>query len=73
MPSSHKGTPVPARKAKSATMSPKMAKRVSKKMAKHVDISSESKHQAAHDKLDALLHSEKLEHIAKRRAKHMSH
>jgi hypothetical protein len=40
---------------------------------KHVDISSEKKHQAAHDKLDALLHREKLEHIAKRRAKHMSH
>lgn len=65
------------RKAKASTMSPKMAKRVSKKMqkafAEHADISTPAKHQAAHDKLDALLHSEKLEHIAKRRAKHMSH
>ena len=61
------------RKAKAATMSPKMAKRVSKKMQKHVDISTPAKHQAAHDKLDALLHSEKLEHIAKRRAKHLTH
>ena len=39
---------------------------------KHVDISTPAKHQAAHDKLDALLHSEKLEHIAKRRAVYMS-
>ena len=56
------------RKAKAATMSPKKAMRVSKKMAKHVDISTEAKHQAAHDKMDALLHVEKIEHIRKRRA-----
>jgi hypothetical protein len=52
------------RKAKAATMSPKMAK--------HVDISSPAKHQAHHDKMDALLHAEKLEHIAKRRANYLS-
>ena len=52
------------RKAKAAT--------VSKKMAKHVDISSPAKHQAAHDKMDALLHAEKLEHITKRRANCLS-
>jgi len=40
---------------------------------KHVDISTEKKHQAHHDKLDALLHKEKMEHTAKRRAKHMSY
>jgi len=72
MPSHHKVRKASA-KAKSATMSPKMAKRVSKKMQKHVDISSPAKHQAEHDKLDRLLHSEKMEHIAKRRTKHLAH
>ena len=37
-----------------------------------VDISTPAKHQAVHDKLDALLHKEKMEHTAKRRAKHIS-
>lgn len=62
------------RKAKAATMSPKMAKRVSKKMEKvvaaHADISTEKKHQAAHDKTDAALHMMKMDHIKMRRAKH---
>jgi ABC-type lipopolysaccharide export system ATPase subunit len=39
---------------------------------KSVDISTEKKHQAHHDKMDALLHAEKLEHIAKRRANCLS-
>jgi hypothetical protein len=55
-------------------MSPKMAKRVSKKMEKvvaaHADISTEKKHQAAHDKIDAALHKMKMEHIKMRRSKH---
>jgi len=47
-----------------------MPKKSVDKSEKHVDISSPAKHQAAHDKMDALLHKEKMEHIELRRAKH---
>jgi ABC-type lipopolysaccharide export system ATPase subunit len=60
------------RSSTAATMSPKKAMRVSKKMAKQVDISTEKKHQTHHDKMDALLHAEKLEHIRKRRSNYLS-
>jgi hypothetical protein len=47
-----------------------MPKKSEKSVEKKVDISTPAKHQAVHDKLDALLHNEKMEHIELRRAKH---
>jgi hypothetical protein len=40
------------------------------KKSEKVEISTEKKHQAAHDKTDAALLKMKMDHIAMRRAKH---